>query len=125
MTGRQPGRARGGHPLVHSFAELATVFRSRPTRDWLRILDGHRVFEVRDYAAVAADPQNHVNGYLIETDDPQAGTPTVVGTPIRFSETITEVDPAVPELGQHTEEVFLELRYDWDEIGRLREAGAI
>jgi formyl-CoA transferase len=31
----------------------------------------------------------------------------------------------VPELGQHTEEVLVELGVDWDEIERLREAGVI
>ena len=30
-----------------------------------------------------------------------------------------------PELGQHTEEVLLELGYDWDQIIALKEAGAI
>jgi hypothetical protein len=31
----------------------------------------------------------------------------------------------VPELGQHTEEVLLELGMDWDGIVGLKEAGAI
>jgi len=31
----------------------------------------------------------------------------------------------VPELGQHTEEVLLELGYDWDRIVALKEAGVI
>jgi crotonobetainyl-CoA:carnitine CoA-transferase CaiB-like acyl-CoA transferase len=30
-----------------------------------------------------------------------------------------------PELGQHTEEVMLELGYTWEEIGAMRDAGAI
>ena len=30
-----------------------------------------------------------------------------------------------PELGQHTEEVLLELGYDWDKIIALKESGAI
>jgi crotonobetainyl-CoA:carnitine CoA-transferase CaiB-like acyl-CoA transferase len=30
-----------------------------------------------------------------------------------------------PELGQHTEEVLLELGYDWDQIIVLKEGGAI
>jgi formyl-CoA transferase len=30
-----------------------------------------------------------------------------------------------PELGQHTEEVLLEAGYSWEEIERLKDAGAI
>ena len=30
-----------------------------------------------------------------------------------------------PELGQHTEEILLELGYDWEAIGALKEKGAI
>jgi len=31
----------------------------------------------------------------------------------------------VPELGQHTEEVLLELGYDWEKIPALKDAKAI
>ena len=72
-----------------------------------------------------ADAQNHLNGYLIDTDDPQAGASTIVGTPVRLGATPTEVDPAVPELGQHTEEILLEIGYDRDDIARFRQLGAI
>jgi formyl-CoA transferase len=30
-----------------------------------------------------------------------------------------------PELAQHTEEVLLELGYDWDAITELKDAGAV
>jgi crotonobetainyl-CoA:carnitine CoA-transferase CaiB-like acyl-CoA transferase len=30
-----------------------------------------------------------------------------------------------PELGQHTEEVLLELGYDWEQIAVMKEKGAI
>jgi crotonobetainyl-CoA:carnitine CoA-transferase CaiB-like acyl-CoA transferase len=32
---------------------------------------------------------------------------------------------ATPEAGQHTEEVLLELGYDWNDITALKNAGAI
>jgi formyl-CoA transferase len=30
-----------------------------------------------------------------------------------------------PELGQHTEEILLELGHDWDAISELRQTGAL
>jgi formyl-CoA transferase len=44
---------------------------------------------------------------------------------VQLSETPGRVQGPAPELGQHTEEVLLELGYDWDKIIALKEAGAI
>ena len=49
----------------------------------------------------------------------------MVAAPVRFSATPAEVRADLPELGQHTEEVLLELGYTWDDIGELSAAGAI
>ena len=48
-----------------------------------------------------------------------------VGFPWKFSETPASAAPAAPELGQHTEEILLDLGYSWDDIGTLRERGVI
>jgi crotonobetainyl-CoA:carnitine CoA-transferase CaiB-like acyl-CoA transferase len=44
---------------------------------------------------------------------------------VRLSETPGSVRLPAPEHGQHTEEILLELGYDWDRIAALREAGVI
>jgi crotonobetainyl-CoA:carnitine CoA-transferase CaiB-like acyl-CoA transferase len=49
----------------------------------------------------------------------------VVGFPWVFSETPARAAPAAPELGQHTEEILLDLGYTWDDITSLRNAQAI
>jgi crotonobetainyl-CoA:carnitine CoA-transferase CaiB-like acyl-CoA transferase len=105
------------------FAELSTVFPAKSTAEWCAILRdaGQRYAPVRDYAAVAADPQAWVNGYFA-SDESGA---SIVGSPIRFSDTPARTGDAAPELGQHTEEVLLELGYSWDDIAALRDAGAI
>jgi formyl-CoA transferase len=69
---------------------------------------------------VIADPDVWANGYLVNVD----GT-DVVAAPVRFSATPAQPSAVAPELGQHTEEVLLELGYSWDDIARLQDAGAI
>ena len=108
------------------YAELAPVFSTRTTVEWCAALSeaGIRHAPVRDYAAVAADPSIWENGYLLRGAD--HGFPSdVVGTPVRFSDTPASASGTAPELGQHTEEVLIELGYTWDDVAAFQEAGAI
>jgi formyl-CoA transferase len=73
---------------------------------------------------VCADPGVRANDYVCEVEGP-GGPETVVSAPIRFSDTPAVPPTFAPELGQHTEEVLLELGYSWEEISTLRAAGAI
>ena len=93
---------------------------------WLtRLRDaGQRVAPVRDYAAVAADPQVLENGYIVPAGDPSSPTELMVGSPIRLSATPTTPTSTVAELGQHTEEVLLEVGCTWEDIEQYRADGA-
>lgn len=110
------------------FVELSGAFRQRTTGEWCELLaeTGIRHAPVRDYAQVAADPGVVDNRYLIDIGPATlSAASVVVGTPVRFSETPAEAGLVAPELGQHTEEILVEIGYTWDEIGTLRDAGAI
>jgi crotonobetainyl-CoA:carnitine CoA-transferase CaiB-like acyl-CoA transferase len=104
------------------FPLLDEAFVAEPTAVWCQRLDaaGVRNAPVRDHAEVIADPNVWANGYLarVEGDD-------LVAAPVSFSDTPAQPSAAIPELGQHTEEVLLELGYTWDDIGRLQAAGSI
>jgi len=85
---------------------------------------GLRFALVRDHAEVVADPASWANGYFAKAVD--NGTEhTLVTSPVRFSTTPARFSAMVAELGQHTEEVLLELGYSWDDIGQLRDEGVI
>jgi len=108
---------------------LDRVFATRSTAEWCRLLGaaGLRFAPVRGHAEVADDPGVTANGYIQRVEDPEApGSGTdVVRAPVRFSEPQPAVRTHVPELGQHTEEVLLEIGYSWDDIVALSAAGAI
>lgn len=133
--GRADLRERFAQPLYWDaekselFPILDEVFATRSTAEWSETLRaaGLRFAPVRDHAQVVADPDVWANGYLAEVEDANdpGRSARVVAAPVRFSDTPAQPAALAPELGQHTEEVLLELGYSWDDIARLRDTGAI
>jgi crotonobetainyl-CoA:carnitine CoA-transferase CaiB-like acyl-CoA transferase len=70
------------------------------------------------------DPQTLATGYLLDVDGGEKGHFKRVANPVQFDETPPEIGPS-PEMGQHTEEVLLEMGLDWDDIAAHKKAGAI
>ncbi len=105
------------------FDELGPIFRTKTTEEWVQILraSGTRVAPIRGYDEIAADPQTWENGYFVKGVHPTHGEVTCVGTPLRMSETPLVAGIVAPELGQHTEEVLLEIGFTWEQIARLSE----
>ena len=106
---------------------LRDTIRKKPTADWERILKaaGQRYSPVRTYAEVAQDTGAFLNGYLQRIKHPEWGNLVMIGCPIRLSETPASPGCIAPELGQHTEELLLELGYQWDDIAAFRNADII
>jgi crotonobetainyl-CoA:carnitine CoA-transferase CaiB-like acyl-CoA transferase len=107
--------------------ELEPIFVTKTTNEWVHELRaiGVRCAPVRDYAAIVADPEVYENGYLVKVNDPEHGEITVVGSPLRMSDTPMVPSTRAPELGEHTEEILLEIGLGWEEIAALRDLGAI
>jgi len=106
--------------------KLFEITRSKPRSYWLERLDkaGIPAAPVNDYSDVEADPQVIINEYVVEIDDPIHGKVKVPGIPVKLSKTPGKVEKLAPELGQHTEEVLMNiLGYTWDDLAKLREAG--
>ena len=99
--------------LAELVERLAPVFRSRPTGEWLKLLEEAEVpaGPVLSISAMHADPQTVARGMVVEVDHPVAGATRAIGLPIKFSGTPGAVHRPAPLLGQHTSEVLAELGY--------------
>ncbi|MFW6125876.1 MAG: CaiB/BaiF CoA transferase family protein [Chloroflexota bacterium] len=109
---------------VELISLLDDVFLRKTQKEWVEELEGQRFpwGSVQYFTELASDRQVLDNDYLVTVDDPQVGEVKVVGVGIGLSESPGRVaESKAPELGQHTEEVLLELGYTWDDIVSLKE----
>jgi formyl-CoA transferase len=67
---------------------------------------------------LAVDPSLRKSGSVVEVDQKGRGTFLTVGSPIKFSAFKPEIIGA-PLLGEHTDEVLVELGYDADTIAEF------
>jgi len=106
---------------------LDLIFPKKTSKDWLAALNDADILatEVVDYRTMLQSEQARVNGYLKELDHPVAGKVLVTGTPVSINGEVETIAQMPPEHGANTEEVLLELGYSWEEIGSLRESGAV
>ncbi len=106
---------------------LDQIFPAKTLAEWARIFDREGVWwaPVQTTDDVVADPQAEACGAFVDVPLPEGGTVRMVSSPVDFSDTRWSPKGPVPELGQHTEEVLLELGYDWEKIGQLKEKKAI
>ena len=80
---------------------------------------------VLDTAEVLADPHLRERGTVFDIEHPTRGTYSMIGSPLRLSDSPFATSPA-PLLGEHTEEVLTSLAgYTKDEVRRFRDKGVI
>ena len=73
---------------------------------------------------IAEDQSLRATGTIVEVDHPVRGKYLSVGNPIKLSDSPTEVTRS-PLLGEHTDEVLMQMGYSKAQLDELRAAKAI
>jgi crotonobetainyl-CoA:carnitine CoA-transferase CaiB-like acyl-CoA transferase len=105
---------------------LDGVFAARDYAEWQRVLaafEGEWV-AIQQPREIAFDPQVQANGYVARVQVGDDVSLPMVVAPVQFDGQPGRPTRA-PEHAEHTEQVLLELGLSWQEIGALRDRGAI
>jgi crotonobetainyl-CoA:carnitine CoA-transferase CaiB-like acyl-CoA transferase len=108
-------------------AKFDQVFTTKDYSEWAEILRAADLnfAPVNDFSDLLTDEQVIANDYIIERDHPFFSTAKYSGFPIKFGNTEQSITRTAPVIGQHTEEVLLEIGYTWEEIGELKDKEVI
>jgi crotonobetainyl-CoA:carnitine CoA-transferase CaiB-like acyl-CoA transferase len=107
--------------------ELNAIFVTKPLAEWADIFDREDVWwaPVQHAHETVDDPLAREAGGFVDVPAPDGDPVPMVASPVDFAGTPWVARSMPPEFAQHTEEVLLELGYDWERIIELKDAGAI
>jgi formyl-CoA transferase len=119
-----PGRVAHREALIPILAEAIAAW---PAADLLAALEAAGVpcAPINSLDRVFADPQVEALGAVVRAEHPTVGDLPMVRWPFELSETPATLRRPPPLLGEHTDELLVELGLSAEEVGRLREEGAI
>ncbi len=106
---------------------LDQVFATKAIDEWAKLLNENgciwvKVQEVRD---LASDSQALANERFLDVEHPTYGPFKVIASPARFNDLTPQVSARAPELGQHTEEVLLDIGFSWEDLVSFKDKGVI
>ena len=107
---------------------LSAITRTRTTSQWVADMEKADIAcgPVNTVPQVAGDPHTLAREMITQVNHTQAGMLRVVNSPIKLSRTPVKLERASPMLGEHTEEVFMNLLgLSKADIAKLREEKAI
>lgn len=102
-------------------ALLDNVIGQRTLEEWTPIFEKYEfVWEpVQHLDEVINDPQVAANRYIVPLETPGGKVAPQIRVPFQLSRDHVHPRQKAAELGQHTEEILLELGYTWDDIQSL------
>jgi len=119
------GRVENREAVV---AMLGDLFRTRPAAAWMELCESISIpsAPIQTVDQVFDDPQVVARGLRAEVDHPTAGRLALVGSPLCIPTSPTQVYRAPPLLGQHTDEILVDiLGCTQDEVAAWRRAGVV
>jgi len=116
-----------GEKREEIFSAFREIFRTKTRDEWFDYLSQWDICVGKVYLLdeLATDPQLIHRNMILELDHPELGKVKQPGISVKLSQTPGSIRSFGPLLGQHTEEVLLELGYSKKRIEELREQGAI
>ena len=106
---------------------LESIFATKSRSEWLAILTDHDIpcAPVQSLPEFMRDPGVQHLKMTVQYDHPEVGKLTLMGQPIRFSETQAPDAGPPPALGQHTRAILREAGYGDGDIADLHRRGII
>ena len=106
---------------------IEDTIAGRTMAEWEELFREHNCIygRVQSPVDVTTDPQAIEAGFFADVPYSGLGEIKILTSPVLFDGKPTPIRLPAPELGQHTEEVLLELGYSWDDIAGLKEDAVI
>jgi alpha-methylacyl-CoA racemase len=105
--------------------QIRKAISERTLEEWLEIFDQKDVCvePVLAVSEMTQHPQTQARNMIVDVPKRDGSMQRQVGNPIKFSQCSPTYKHIGAALGDHTEEVLLEVGYDFSEIRALRESG--
>ncbi|HEX78196.1 MAG TPA: CoA transferase [Dehalococcoidia bacterium] len=123
-----PYQAATGEKLEEIFSIFREIFKTKTRDEWFDIMrqaDNICVGKVYSLGEMLNDPQVLHRQMIVEVDHPKFGKIKQVGISVKLSDTPGQIRGTGAYPGENSEEILRELGYSKDEIGTLKEKGAV
>jgi len=126
---KDPAYATAKARQPHIFEIFAEIEKWLADKTKLEAVDILRKFDVPcapvlSMKDIEHDPALRATGTIVEVQQKKRGTYLTVGSPIKFSD-FTPAITGSPLLGEHTDEVLVELGYSREQIAKLHETKVV
>ncbi len=122
-----PHQGAIGEKMEEIFSAFREIFRTKTRDEWFDYLSQWDICVGKVYTLdeLSTDPQLIHRNMILELDHPELGKVKQPGISVKLSQTPGSIRSFGPALGQHTDEVMLDLGYSKERIEELMKEGAI